>query len=317
MGAGGAIGQVVGIGPEHGKVPREASNKLAIDAAFYACGNEEDIFGAIMSGECIHNLGTELFSMNGEFKGEAQSNICRFGRNVLALANRTKDNFGIIYRYDTHDVCDTVSEELIHWKQELYNQRYADGYVNLASVADHLHWPVIHKALIDTYHPENLNNLVNEAGAKVALGKSAEVGLTPEEGREFLRFYCHLIIQMHGSAVATDILQYATKLKNSSFKLNPFNAVGSNSCAARRSLHHVNPLPKFGHPTVEISPHEGYLPRGDGLRNCSSGGLRTELWFGASFRRRSERLVASSAASRKRAIPERAARRRGITNSLP
>jgi len=178
-----------------------------------ACGKEEDIFGAIMSGECIHNLGTKLFSMNGEFKGEAQSNICRFGRNVLALANRTKDNFGIIYRYDTHDVCDTVSEELIHWKQELYNQRYADGYVNLASVADHLHWPVIHKALIDTYHPENLNNLVNEAGAKVALGKSAEVGLTPEEGREFLRFYCHLIIQMHGSAVATDILQYATKLE--------------------------------------------------------------------------------------------------------
>ena len=58
-------------------------------------------------------------------------------------------------------------------------------------------------------------------------------------------------------------------------------------------------------PTVRDSPHEGYPPRGDGLRNCgiSSGGLRTELWFGASFRRRSERLVASSTVSRDSLFP--------------
>lgn len=138
---------------------------------------------------------------------------------VQRLREDSRDGYAIVYRVDKIEgiedirrISKTLREELTHWKQNYFGNGSAAGLLIATDVTSYPLWDRIRSALLQrNYRADDPALLVAEAGAKAAAGVAEDLGLTPEEGSDFLAFYFLQLLKRHGYRTAINILQFVDR----------------------------------------------------------------------------------------------------------
>lgn len=185
---------------------------LALDAGsvFYGVVLRPDIIGCVPIR--LRNLAARYSDP------EIYLALWRFASSVDELIRLSGDGYAVVYRVDKmtsisdiRQVSTHLREELTHWQQNYFGTEGTEGHVIAEDVATYPHWDVIREQLLQRGYKDQLPLLVAEAGARVASGEHLGVGLTKEQGQDFLAHYYLQILKLHGMEAANRILQFVDR----------------------------------------------------------------------------------------------------------